>query len=417
MRDDTYSLLDQACRHLHRTAELIGLEESWRRVLATSRRVLTVNCPVRMDDGSVQVFTGFRAQHNNVRGPFKGGLRYHPDVTASEASALAMLMTWKCALMNVPFGGAKGGVACDPKALSEGELCRLTRRFTKELAPVIGPDQDIPAPDVGTNAQVMAWILDTYSTDVGKNALGVVTGKPVSVGGSVGREEATGRGCAYVVCRAFERLERPLPGARIAVQGFGNVGSWFAQLISEFGATVVAVSGTSGGVHNPGGLDIAALRRYRETSRDLTGFDGGDKISNDELLTCDCDVLVPAALEGTITPKIAGKIRAGMIVEAANGPIVPEAEEVLDDADVIIVPDILASGGGVVVSYFEWVQGIMSYFWKIEDVRDRLKEVMDRAFDDVFALAKEKNVKLRSASYMLGVGRVAEACRLKGLFP
>lgn len=282
---------------------------------------------------------------------------------------------------------------------------------------MIGPELDIPAPDVGTNAQVMAWILDTYSVDVGENVLGVVTGKPVSIGGSLGREEATGRGCAYVVCRALERLGQDLSTTRVAVQGFGNVGGWFAQLISDFGARVVAASGSMGGVYNAAGLDIAALRKHRETNRDLTGFRGGDAITNEELLTCDCDVLVPAALEGAVTGPIAERIRARLIVEAANGPVTPDAEAVLCDAGAQVVPDILASGGGVVVSYFEWVQGTMSYFWKLEDVHARLKEAMDNAFDAMHTLAVDKQVSFRQAAYMLGVGRVAEACRLKGLFP
>ena len=414
---DGYSFLAEARQHLDDAAERIHLDENWRRVLSHCRRIVTVNCPVRMDDGSIQVFTGCRAQHNNVRGPFKGGLRYDLGVTIDEVQALAMLMTWKCALVNLPYGGAKGGILCDPRVLSADELQGLTRRYTKELLPVIGPEQDIPAPDVGTNAQVMAWILDTYSVEVGKNSLGVVTGKPVAVGGSVGRDDATGRGCAYVVCRALDRLGMDLTKARIAVEGFGNVGAWFAERITEFGGRVVAVSGRAGGVYNPGGLDIPRLRKHRADGGTLGDFPEGDAVTNEEVLTCDCDVLVPAALEGSITRPVAEKIKARVIAEGANGPTTHEAEAVLADAGVLVIPDILANAGGVVVSYFEWVQGITSFFWKLEDIHTRLKDVMDRAFDEVHALAQTESVTLRQASYMIGVGRVAEAAQLKGLFP
>ena len=414
---EPYSLLDQARSQLAEAAELIGLDDSWRRVLSSCRRVVTVNCPVKMRNTTIRVFTGYRAQHCNVRGPFKGGLRYHPGVTMDEVEALAMLMTWKCALVNLPFGGAKGGIICDPRALSSDELCQLTRRYTKELMPVLGPDLDIAAPDVGTNAQVMAWILDTYSVEVGRNALGVVTGKPVSIGGSLGREDATGRGCAYILRRALERLGRDITKTRVAVQGFGNVGSWFAQRIADFGARVVAVSASTGGVYNAKGLDVEAVRKHRQAGADLSGFPGGDALTNDELLACDCDVLVPAALEGAVNETNASTVRARILLEAANGPTTPSADAVLADAGVLVVPDILANAGGVVVSYFEWVQGVTSYFWKIEDVHARLEEAMVQAFDVVHDLADEKKITLRQASYSLAVGRVADACRLKGLFP
>jgi len=407
----------RACALVDRVADRINLEPDWRELLKKCKRVVTVSCPVRMDDGSISVFTGYRVQHNNARGPFKGGIRYHPSVTADEIMAMAMLMTWKCAVVNIPFGGAKGGIRCDPKRLSQGEKERLTRRYTKELVPVIGPEVDIPAPDVGTDSQVMAWILDTYTVDVGYNALGVVTGKPIAVGGSLGREDATGRGCLYTVLRAAEKLGMKVDGLRIAVQGFGNVGGWFARLAVQHGARVVAVSTSKGGIYNEKGLDVEAAAEYYAREGHLLGFKGGEQITNEELLTCDCDVLAPAALEGAIDSSIAPRIRAKVVAEGANGPVTPEADEIINGMGVLVIPDILANAGGVTVSYFEWVQGIMSFFWSLEDVHRRLKEVMDRAFDEVYEMAGRYKVSMRDAAYMLAVGRVAEACRLKGLFP
>lgn len=407
----------RACSLVDRVARLLDLDPAWHEALKQCRRVIRVSCPIKMDDGSVQVFEGYRAQHNNTRGPFKGGIRYHPSVTADEIMAMAMLMTWKCAVVNIPFGGAKGGVCCDVKQLSMAEKERLTRRYTKEILPVIGPEVDIPAPDVGTDAQVMAWIMDTYSVDVDHNELGVVTGKPIPLGGSLGREDATARGCLYVVLKGVEKLGLKIEGLRVAVQGFGNVGSWFARLAAEAGAKVVAVSTSRGGLYNRKGLDVETTISHYKREGHLQGFAGAEQISNEELLTLDCDVLVPAALAGAIDSQIAERIKAKIVAEAANGPTTPEADRILHEMSVLLIPDILANAGGVTVSYFEWVQGVMNFFWRLQDVHERLKDVMDRAFEEVYATAKKHNVSMRDAAYMLGVGRVAEASRLRGLFP
>ena len=405
--------------HLYfdRVYSTMGLDPSWRPVLSTPKRVLTVSCPVKMDDGRIQVFTGYRCQHNGALGPFKGGIRYDPSVHMDEVMALAMLQTWKNALVGLPFGGAKGGVVCDPKKMSLGEKERLTRRYTSELLPVIGPNHDIPAPDVGTDAQVMAWLLDTYSMMVGYNALGVVTGKPVSIGGSVGREEATGRGIMNVLRKFLQTQHKLLTDVSVAVQGFGNVGYHTARLLDQRGATVVAVSEKMGGVFDETGVDIEAAGQFYKENGTLVGYPGGDPITNEELLTCECDVLIPAAMENTVTETVAPHVRARIIVEGANGPVTPEADETLRDNGVTILPDILANAGGVTVSYFEWVQGLDNFFWDHKRVQDELQRVMEKAFDAVNAKADEADCDYRTAAYTIAISRVAEACTLKGLFP
>ena len=414
---DAPQFWQNANTYFDRVYDALELDPNVRSMLASPKRILTVSCPVRMDDGRLQTFTGFRVQHNNTLGPFKGGLRYDLKVDRDEVMALAMLQTWKNALVGLPYGGAKGGVVCDPRALSLGEKERLTRRYTSEILPVIGPNLDIPAPDVGTDAQVMAWLLDTYSMMVGHQELGVVTGKPVSLGGSVGREEATGRGVMYVLAKFFETIGRKLEGARVAIQGFGNVGYHAARLLDERGANVIAICDRFGALYNASGIDVEAAGRYvRETGR-LTDCPAGEAMTNDELIECDCDVLIPAAMENTLTSANAGGVRATYVVEAANGPTTPEADAILRDKDVTVVPDILANAGGVTVSYFEWVQGLDNYFWDKARVDAELKRVMDDAFGRVDALANERDCDYRTAAYGIGIGRVAEAHRLKGLFP
>jgi glutamate dehydrogenase (NAD(P)+) len=371
-----------------------------------------------MDNGSIQVFTGFRVQHNNARGPFKGGLRFDTAVDRDEVMALAMLQTWKNALVDLPYGGAKGAVVCDTKQLSLGEKERLTRRYTAEIMPIIGPHDDIPAPDLGTDSQIMAWMLDTYSMMTGRQSLGIVTGKPVVLGGSVGREEATGRGVMYVLKRFVESTQhRSIEGLRIAIQGFGQVGYHAALLLDELGAVIVGISDKFGGIYNEKGIDIDAAGIYYREHGQLTDFPGGDGVSNEELLSCECDVLIPAARENTIDKAIAPHVQATVIVEAANGPVTPDADEILRDQGVTILPDILANAGGVTVSYFEWVQGLDNYFWDLARVRTELQRVMDKAFDAVNAKADEADCDYRTAAYTIAVGRVVDALRLKGLFP
>lgn len=395
----------------------MNLDPLWRPYLANPKRVLAVSCPIRMDDGRIQVFTGYRAQHNNARGPFKGGIRYDPAVDRDEVMALAMLQTWKNAMVDLPFGGAKGGVVCDPRKLSPGERERLTRRYTSEIMPIIGPNQDIPAPDAGTDAQVMAWVLDTYSMMVGYQALGVVTGKPVAVGGSVGREEATGRGVMNVLRKFLATQNKQLADCRVAIQGFGNVGYHTARLLDARGAKVVAITERSSGIYDDTGIDVESAGKYYRENGTLEGFQGVDTISNEELLTCECDVLIPAAMENTVDATVAPHVQAKIVVEAANGPTTPEADELLRDAGVVIIPDILANAGGVTVSYFEWVQGLDNYFWDQKRVQDELQKVMEKAFDAVNAQADESDCDYRTAAYTIAISRVATACQLKGLFP
>ncbi len=395
----------------------LKLDENVRSMLAMPKRVLTVSCPIKMDDGRYQTFTGYRVQHNNTLGPFKGGLRYDLAVDRDEVMALAMLQTWKNALVGLPYGGAKGGIVCDPRALSMREKERLTRRYTSEILPIIGPEVDIPAPDAGTDSQVMAWLLDTYSMMVGHQELGVVTGKPVSLGGSVGREEATGRGVMYVLRKFFQTSGKSLQGARIAIQGFGNVGYHAARLLDELGANIIAVSDRFTGIYNDKGIDVEAAGRFVKETGKLVDCPEGDAMTNEELLTCNCDVLIPAAMENTITAEVAPEIRAQTMVEAANGPTTPEADDILKDRGITILPDILANAGGVTVSYFEWVQGLDNYFWDKPRVDEELQKVMDKAFERVDSLANERDCDYRTAAYGIGIGRVAEAHKLKGLFP
>jgi glutamate dehydrogenase (NAD(P)+) len=408
---------DIAREQLRRVAEVFGIDENLVRVLGACKKAVAVSIPVAMDDGTTRVFEGYRVTHNIARGPSKGGIRYHPDVTLDEVKALAMWMTWKCALMGIPFGGAKGGVICDPKRLSMGELQRLTRRYTSEIINEIGPEKDIPAPDVGTDARVMAWIFDTYSMNKGHSVLGVVTGKPLQIGGSLGREEATARGALFCVREAIRKQSRSLDGLSVAVQGFGNVGSYLSKFLAEAGAKVVAVSDSSGGIYNPNGIDIpAAIARKQETGS-LEGLRGAEPISNDDLLLVDCDVLAPCALEQVITGENADKVRAKIVCEGANGPLTPTADEILEERGVLILPDVLANAGGVVVSYFEWVQGLQEYFWKETEVNAKLNDIVTRAFTETWNFRQQRETSMRVAAYGLAVERVAHATTIRGIYP
>jgi len=398
-------------------AEYLKLDPGLRQVLRTPKRILEVSVPVKMDNGQVKVFTGFRVQHNIARGPAKGGVRYHPSVTLDEVKALASWMTWKTATVNIPFGGGKGGVICDPKRMSKGELERLTRRYTSEILPIIGPDCDIPAPDVYTDAQTMAWMMDTFSMTTGHTVLGVVTGKPVALGGSLGRNEATARGCLFALEEACRIKKINLRGASVAIQGFGNAGSIAARLLVEKKAKLIALSDSRGGVHNPRGLDPLKALRFKERTGSIVGMPGGSRISNEDLLTLKCDVLIPAALENVITLENAEQVQAKILAEAANGPTTPRADEVLARKNIFLVPDILANAGGVTVSYFEWVQNHYSYSWTEQEVNAKLAEIMQRSFNDVFEMSRKYHVHMRTAASILAVGRVADATLLRGLFP
>jgi glutamate dehydrogenase (NAD(P)+) len=408
---------EMAQQQLDEVARLIGLSEGIHLFLRVPKRVLEVSVPVRMDDGRIRIYTGYRVQHNMSRGPAKGGIRFHPDVTLDEVKALAMWMTWKCALVNIPFGGAKGGVICDPKAMSLQELEHLTRRFTTEISIIIGPEKDIPAPDVYTTPQIMAWIMDTYSMQKGYSIPGVVTGKPIAIGGSLGRDKATARGCLYVVDEAMQARKLPIEGARVAIQGFGNAGMHAATLMGERGYRIVAVSDSRGGVANPKGLDVRGLVAHKQETGSVVGFGGGDAISNKDVLECDCDVLVPAALEKVITAQNAPKIRAKIVAEAANGPTLPDADAILHDRGIMVLPDILANAGGVTVSYFEWVQDLQENFWEEDEINERLKRKMTRAFREAHEQAERHGVDMRTGAYAVAVERVAEATRLRGLYP
>jgi len=408
----------QMAQHqLDDVATVIGLDESIHAYLREPKRILEVSVPVKMDSGKLKVFQGYRVQHNMARGPSKGGIRFHPDVTLDEVKALAMWMTWKCALVNIPFGGAKGGVICDPKRLSLGELERLTRRFTSEISIIIGPEKDIPAPDVYTTPQIMAWIMDTFSMQHGYSIPGVVTGKPLSIGGSLGRDKATARGCMYVIDEAMRALNIERAGARVAIQGFGNAGLHAAELLSDAGYKIVAVSDSRGGVANPDGLDVAKLVSHKGETGSVVGFSGGKAISNKDVLECECEVLVPAALEKVITAENAPRIRAKIVAEAANGPTLPEADVILHERGIMVLPDILANAGGVTVSYFEWVQDLQENFWEEGEINDRLKRKMVRAFNETYDAAKRHDVDMRSGAYAVAVNRVAEATAARGLYP
>lgn len=407
-----------ACRQFDLVADFLEIPEGERDRVKLPKRSVSVTVPVHRDDGRMEVFHGYRVQHHLTLGPTKGGIRYHPEVTLGEVAALAMWMSWKCALMGLPYGGAKGGVACDPSQMSAGELERLTRRFTQEIVPFIGPQTDVPAPDLGTNEQTMAWMMDTYSNHVGHSVPGVVTGKPVLLGGSVGRREATGRGVAFLVNRAMDGLGMSAREATAIVQGYGNVGSVTAQGLARFGTKIVGVSDAAGGVYHPKGLDLPALDVHVATHRTVAGFPGGDVISNADLLEQPCDVLVPAALERQIHGENAGKIRCRILAEAANGPTTPEADAILAQRpEVFVLPDILCNAGGVVVSYFEWVQDLQSFFWGETEVIDRLYRMLEGAFSQTVKFARDRRVSLRTAALASGIERVWRAKRLRGLFP
>jgi len=397
-------------------AQRLNLDPGHYKVLRSPEKQIITSVPVQKDNGEVEVFTGIRVIHNSSRGPAKGGIRFDMNVTLDEVKALAAWMTWKCAVVDIPFGGSKGGVICDPSQLSMSELERLTRRYTSSIIEVLGPDSDVPAPDVNTNERVMAWVMDTYSMHKRHTVTAVVTGKPVEMGGSLGRREATGRGCMIVTRQALARLGMPLQGARVAVQGFGNVGSVTADLLSKAGATIVAVSDKTGGVYNPKGLDVADLLAWVKQNKFLTGYPKGDAITNAEILTVECEVLVPAALENVINSKNAGQIRARIICEGANGPTTANADKILDDKGIYVIPDILANAGGVTVSYFEWVQDRGGYFWDEETVNSRLEKIMVRSFEEVATMADKHKLNLRIGAYMLAIERVAAVHRLRGMY-
>jgi glutamate dehydrogenase (NAD(P)+) len=398
-------------------AGILGLSDGIHEMLARPRRELTVTVPLRRDDGSTAIYVGHRVQHNLSRGPAKGGLRYSPHVNLDEVRALAMWMTWKCALVDVPYGGAKGGIAIDPRTHTTYELERITRRYTTEILPLIGPDQDIPAPDIGTNEQTMAWIMDTYSVAVGHTVPGVATGKPISLGGSLGRASATSRGVAHLALRAMDYRGLPIAGSTAAVQGFGKVGRDAARFLSEAGVLIVAASDVDGAICNARGLDIEALGDHVDRHGSVMGFSGADALPAAELLELDVDVLVPAAVEGVINVGNASRIRASIVVEGANGPTTTEADAILTDRDILVVPDILANAGGVIVSYFEWVQANQAYWWSENEVNDRLRERLTIAWDTVAEYSRSDGLSLRNAATSLAVGRVAEAHRLRGLYP
>ena len=396
-----------------RAADRLGLDEGMRELLRRPWRELTVSVPVRMDDGSIKVFTGYRVQHNGARGPYKGGVRYHPQADQEEVRALASLMTWKNALADLPFGGAKGGVMCDPSQMSQGELNRLTRRYLANIEHLLAPNRDVPAPDLGTNAQTMAWMMDAYGMIHGYTPA-IVTGKPVELGGSVGRESATGRGAVYVMAEAAKDLHVPLEGARVAVQGFGQVGSWVVRLAAEAGCRIIAVSDIKGGIYHEGGLDPEALLRHKEEAGTVAGLPGAEAISNEELLELECEFLVPAAIDRVITRENAPRVRARVIVEAANHPLTPEADAIVRDRGVAVLPDILVNAGGVVVSYFEWTQNLYQYHWEEERVNNELRKVMSRAYRSVREVAEREGTDYREAAFLIGVGRVAHVAQIRG---
>ncbi len=398
-------------------ADKLHLDPNMRGILRECQRELTVHFPVRMQEGAVKVFTGYRVQHNTSRGPGKGGIRYHPAATLGEVKALAMWMTWKCAVVGIPYGGAKGAVICDPKTMTLQQLETLTRRYTTEIALLIGPERDIPAPDVNTNAQTMAWIMDTYSMHAGHTVPAVVTGKPLSIGGSEGRNEATARGAVYTIIEASKHLGLDLEGARVVVQGFGNAGSFSAKLMAELGAVVVGLSDTQGGIHNAKGIDPNKVDAYKRETGSVVGFPGSETVSNSELLELDCEILIPAAIENQIGEHNAPRIRAKLVAEAANGPTSPEADRILFDKGVFLIPDILCNAGGVTVSYFEWVQDLQNLFWREATINARLKEVMVKSFNDVLQMSLKHKVHMRTAAYMVAVARVAEATLTRGIYP
>jgi glutamate dehydrogenase (NAD(P)+) len=415
--DEILNPFEIAKQQFERAADYLNLDRSMRRVLKNAKRQLIVSIPVKMDNGEVQVFEGYRVQHNIARGPAKGGIRFHPQVTLDEVKALASWMTWKCATVNIPYGGGKGGVICDPQSLSRGELERLTRRYAFEIAPIIGPDRDIPAPDVYTDEQTMAWIMDTISMIRGHTELGVVTGKPISLGGSHGRGEATARGCLYALREACSVKGVSLHGARVVVHGFGNAGSHIARLVAADGARVIGLCDSRSGVHADSGIDVQAALRHKADTKSLRGLANTQEISPDDLLELDCDILLPAALENTITLSNIGRIKTKIIAELANGPVTPGADRALADEGIFLVPDILANAGGVTVSYYEWVQDLYSYFWSEGEINQRLEQTMRTAFREVHEMAERHQTDMRTGAYILAIARVAEATQMRGIFP
>ena len=413
-------LLESALVYFNHAAERLGISPGLQRVLRTPERALSVSIPIALDSGEIEVFTGCRVQHSTVRGPAKGGVRYHPEVSLEEVEGLAALMTWKCAVVDIPYGGAKGGIICDPATLSQNELRNLTIGYTRAIMPIIGPQKDIPAPDVNTNEQIMAWMVEAASRIEGQNVFGIVTGKPLALGGSQGRSEATGRGVAIATACLLKKLDRSMTNTTVAIQGFGKVGNAAAAILAEMGARIVAVSDVSGGLHNAEGLDIKDILSYTASSPGhlLEGYAGtAEPITNSEILLLDVDVLVPAAMENQITAANAAQVKARVIVEGANGPTTPEADHILLGNGTVVVPDILANAGGVVVSYFEWVQNMNQYYWDLQTVRDRLEQVMVRSFEDVWNFSATHEVDLRTGAYMLGIKRVADALQLRGFRP
>ena len=407
-----------ALKQLDEAAKLIKLDKGLHQVLASPKRVLTVSLPVKMDNGEIRVFTGYRSQHNDARGPYKGGIRYHPQVTIDEVKALSMWMTWKCAVADIPYGGGKGGIICNPKEMSDGELERMTRRYAYAIADIIGPHTDIPAPDVYTGGKEMAWIMDTYSALKGNFVQPeIITGKPIAIGGSLGRNEATGRGLGFTVREAAKKLKINMKTATVAVQGFGNAGQFASQFVEEQGAKVIAASDSRGGVYNKAGMEVAALRKHKERTGSVVGFPGAKSMSNEELVETECTILIPAALENQITGKNAGKVRAKIMAEAANGPTTPEADDILYRNKILIIPDILANGGGVTVSYFEWLQNLRRDYWTEAEVNERLDKNITKAFLDVYDTHKKYGVNMRKASTVLAVDRVVEAVKIRGLWP
>lgn len=402
---------------LDTVSKLMTLSESIHQILRNFDRILSVSVPIHMDDGSMRVFNGFRVQHNASRGPYKGGIRYHPDLTLEDLKALAMEMTWKCSLVGVPFGGAKGGIICDPKTLSKKELEKLTRRYTYAIMPIIGMEKDIPAPDVNTNEQIMAWIMDAYSQNNGYCTPGIVTGKPLNIGGSLGRKDATGHGIACTVVNAVRSMKVNSKGLTVAIQGYGNVGSAAGKFLSVLGCKIIAVSSSKGGIYNPDGLDHNALMKYYKEKGSFEHFPNAEGVTNAALLELPCDVLIPAALGNQITKENAGRVKAKMIVEGANGPTTPEADSILTERKIPVVPDILANSGGVIVSYFEWVQDVQCFFWSEKEVNTRLKDLLDRAYEEVFHLAQEKGFNFRMAAMVLAVKKVADAISIRGVYP
>lgn len=414
----TINPFEVALKQLDEAAKLIKLDKGLHQVLASPKRVLTVSLPVKMDKGEIRVFTGYRSQHNDARGPYKGGIRYHPQVTIDEVKALSMWMTWKCAVADIPYGGGKGGIICNPKEMSDGELERMTRRYAYAIADIIGPHTDIPAPDVYTGGKEMAWIMDTYSALKGNFVQPeIITGKPIAIGGSLGRNEATGRGLGFTVREAAKKLKINMKTATVAVEGFGNAGQFASQFVEEQGAKVIAASDSRGGVYNKAGMEVAALRKHKERTGSVAGFPGAKSMSNEELLETECTILIPAALENQITGKNAGKVKAKIMAEAANGPTTPEADDILYRNKILIIPDILANGGGVTVSYFEWLQNLRRDYWTEAEVNERLDKNITKAFLDVYDTHEKYSVNMRKASTVLAVNRVVEAVKIRGLWP